>query len=44
MNVDPDPVDRSVFRGVAYGCGIEAGVALVVILGGYALLRWVGAL
>lgn len=35
----PDPVDRSVFRGAAWGCAIEGGVLLVglLIVGGLGL-------
>lgn len=39
----PDPIDGSVYRGVAWGCAIEALVALVglVVIGGLGLaLGW----
>lgn len=35
LDMDPDPVDGSLFRGMAFGCGIEAlaGLAILAIVG-----------
>lgn len=39
----PDPIDRSVYRGAAYGCGIELAVLVVglaIVFGLGLLLDW----